>query len=144
MIISRSVEAEALRRDHLTVDPQGMRRAPLSWAARDAVIDHVADRQLALVEFHRAAESETADAPVRTAVELDLHARIERAAFEAAYMEMANPDPASSRFVALVAAHRERLWAMHRTCRGERRTAGDGRLAALLMADSGPLSETPS
>ncbi len=44
---------------------------------------------------------------------LELHAHIHQAAFEAAYMELPNPDPASSCFVALVTAHEARLWAEH-------------------------------
>ncbi len=44
---------------------------------------------------------------------LDTHARIECAAFEAAYLEMTPPNPASRHFVVLVAHHRARLWAEH-------------------------------
>ena len=36
---------------------------------------------------------------------------IRYAAFEAAYVEMPNPDPTGSRFAALVRRHEQRLWA---------------------------------
>ncbi len=43
----------------------------------------------------------------------DIHARIQCAAFEAAYLEMSPPDPASHHFTLLVAQHQERLRAEH-------------------------------
>ena len=64
-------------------------------------------------EPHQETQPETADETRLDQGLLDLHAHIRRAAFEAAYMEMANPDPVSSRFVTLVAAHEERLWEEH-------------------------------
>ncbi len=51
---------------------------------------------------------------------LATHARIQHAAFEAAYMETPEPDPASRAFAALVFMHAERLWAEHRVGRQER------------------------
>lgn len=39
----------------------------------------------------------------------ELQARIKHAAFEAAYLEMTSPDPASSHFVRRVAEHEARL-----------------------------------
>lgn len=50
---------------------------------------------------------------------LDMHAKIQHAAFEAAYMETPNPDPASRRFVDRVATHAERLWVEHQACQCE-------------------------
>ena len=50
---------------------------------------------------------------------LEIHAQIQHAAFEAAYMETPNPDPASRHFVDLVATHAERLWVAHQACQHE-------------------------
>ena len=41
----------------------------------------------------------------------DVWTRIRNAAFDAAYLEMPNPDPAGTTFVAIVARHEKRLWA---------------------------------
>ena len=51
----------------------------------------------------------------------DTYTHIEATAFEAAYLDMISPDPASSHFVELVARHRDRLWAEHRMRQGEAR-----------------------
>ncbi len=56
--------------------------------------------------------------------------RVRCAAFEAAYLEMASPDPASPRFALLVARHRERLWAEHLAGQG-------GPAAAALTGQDG-------
>ena len=51
------------------------------------------------------------------------HARIQQAAFEAAYMDMPHPDPASHGFATLVFSHVERLWAEHRARQREAHAA---------------------
>lgn len=52
---------------------------------------------------------------------LATHARIQHAAFEAAYMDTPRPDLAFRGFATLVFAHAERLWAEHRVEQCERR-----------------------
>ncbi len=52
-------------------------------------------------------------------ITIDTRACIEHTAFEAAYLEMNPPDPASRHFAKLVARHRKRLWAEHLMWQGE-------------------------
>ncbi len=61
------------------------------------------------------------------------HARIQHAAFEAAYMDLPHPDPASRGFAALVFSYVERLWAEHRAGQGDK-VQGD------LVADQKPVA----
>ncbi len=55
---------------------------------------------------------------------LATHARIQQAAFEAAYMDTPHPDPASHGFAALVFTYVERLWAEHRAGQGDKTGLG--------------------
>lgn len=48
------------------------------------------------------------------------HARIQHAAFEAAYMDLPHPDPASRGFAVLVFTYVERLWAEHQAEQGDK------------------------
>ncbi len=61
--------------------------------------------------------------------------RIRCAAFDAAYREMPNPDPAGTHFVPLVARHEKRLWAAYRAREGGHeqrvRPAGEDARAAV-------------
>ncbi len=137
MTISHAIEADAPRQDLPTRQLQNMGREHRSWSARPAVSGCVADRQSSSAKFRQVTECETPSQAARGALDLDLRIKVERAAFEAAYMEMTKPDPASSRFVALVATHRERLWAESRRCR--EKPFGDGRrMSAAWIAGLAP------
>ncbi len=62
---------------------------------------------------------ETSVQPRHEPADLGLRVRMRQAAFEAVYIAMEHPDPASSRFIALVATHAEHLRAAHRGCQAE-------------------------